>query len=112
MILPLDRMEKFKINPSILIRAQEGQPMSFDINNAFIFYDVFSIGGSYRLGDSFITFIDLKLSEKIHFAYSYDWTTSNIRGFSSGTHEFVLNFRSILRGVHKDPECPQYYQYR
>jgi type IX secretion system PorP/SprF family membrane protein len=111
-VFPIDRSEKVKMNPSVLVRAQEGQPLSLDINNAFIFYDVFSIGTSYRLGDSFITYIDLKLSEKIHFGYSYDLTSSNINGFSNGTHEFMLNFRSIIRGVHKNPECPQYYNYR
>jgi type IX secretion system PorP/SprF family membrane protein len=111
-VFPIDRSDKIKMNPSVLVRAQEGQPLSFDINNAFIFYDVFSIGTSYRLGDSFITFIDLKLSDKIHFGYSYDWTSSGINGFSNGTHEFMLNFRSILRGIHKNPECPQYYNYR
>jgi type IX secretion system PorP/SprF family membrane protein len=111
-VFPIERMEKVKMSPSVLIRAQEGQPLSFDINNAFIFYDVFSIGASYRLSDSFITFIDLKISDKIHFGYSYDWTTSDLRGFSSGSHEFMLNFRSIIRGVHKHPECPQYYNYR
>lgn len=111
-VFPLDRTGNLKINPSVLVRAQEGQPLSFDINNAFIFYDVFSLGTSYRLGDSFITFIDLKLSEKIHFGYSYDWTGSDINQFSNGTHEFMINFRSIIRGVHKNPECPQYYDYR
>jgi type IX secretion system PorP/SprF family membrane protein len=111
-VLPLDRMDKVKVNPSVLIRAQEGQPLSFDLNTSVIFYDVFSIGTSYRLGDSFITFIDLKLSEKIHFGYSYDLTSSDINGFSNGSHEFMLNFRSIIRGVHQNPECPQYYNYR
>jgi type IX secretion system PorP/SprF family membrane protein len=112
MVLPLDRMDKVKINPSILMRAQEGQPLSFDINSAVIFYDIFSLGGSYRLGDSFISFIDLKISERIHFGYSYDWTSSSINGFSNGTHEFMINYRSRIRGIHKDPECPQYYNYR
>lgn len=111
-VLPLDRTEKVKISPSFLVRAQEGQPLSFDANLAFIFYDVFSIGESYRLGDSFITFIDLKITDKIHFGYSYDWTRSDIRRFSNGTHEFMINFRSPIRGVHKNPECPQYYDYR
>jgi type IX secretion system PorP/SprF family membrane protein len=112
MVFPIDRMDKVKMSPSVLVRAQEGQPLSFDINNAFIFYDVFSIGTSWRLGDSFITYIDLKLSDKIHFGYSYDLTSSNINGFSNGSHEFMLNFRSIIRGIHKNPECPQYYNYR
>lgn len=111
-ILPLDRMEKVKMNPSFLMRTQEGQPLTFDFNNAFIFYDVLSAGFSYRYGDSFITFIDLKVSEKVHFAYSYDWTASDINKFGRGTHEFMVNFRSIFRKIHGNPECPQYYRYR
>lgn len=111
-VLPVNRAGTVKMNPSVLVRAQEGQPLSFDLNTAFIFYDIFSIGASYRLGDSFITFIDLKLSEKIHFGYSYDLTSSPINGFSNGSHEFMINFRSIIRGVHHNPECPQYYNYR
>jgi len=111
-LIPLDRVDKLKLNPSFLLRTQEGQPLTFDLNIAFVVYDVFSIGQSYRLGDSFITFIDLKLTDKIHFGYSYDWTQSDIRTFSNGSHEFMLNFRAPIRGVHKNPECPQYYDYR
>lgn len=111
-VFPIDRAKNVKMNPSFLVRGQEGQPLSLDINSAFIFYDIFSIGASYRLADAAIVFIDLKLSEKIHFGYSYDMTHSALNKFSSGTHEFMLNFRSIIRGVHKNPECPQYYNYR
>lgn len=111
-VLPLSRDEKVKINPSFLIRSQEGQPLSFDLNLAFVFHDVFSIGESLRYGDALITFVDLKITDKIHFGYSYDWTQSDLNRASNGTHEFVLNFRSIIRGVHKNPECPQYYNYR
>lgn len=111
-VFPIDKMQKVKMNPSILIRTQEGQPLSFDINNAFIFYDVFSAGISYRSGDSFISFIDLKISERFHFGYSYDWTQSDLNRYSNGTHEFMLNYRTRIRGIHKNPECPQYYEYR
>lgn len=111
-VFPLDKMEKVKMNPSILVRAQEGQPLSVDINTALIFYDVFSTGISYRTGDSFISFIDLKISDRFHFGYSYDWTQSDLNKFSNGTHEFMINYRTRIRGVHKNPECPQYYDYR
>lgn len=111
-VLPLDRTEKVKINPSFLIRSQEGQALSFDANLAFIFYDAFSIGQSFRFGDSHITNLSLKLTDKIWFGYSYDWTQTELNRFSNGSHEFVLNFRSIIRGVHKNPECPSFYDYR
>lgn len=111
-VVPIDKMKKIKWNPSLLVRTQEGQPLSIDINNALIFYDVFSAGISYRSGDSFISFIDLKISERFHFGYSYDWTQSDLNRYSNGTHEFMLNYRTRIRGVHKNPACPQYYDYR
>lgn len=111
-VFPIDRFEKVKFNPSFLMRTQEGMALSFDANIAFIFYDAFALGQSFRFGDSYITNISLKLSDKIWFGYSYDWTQTELNRFSNGSHEFVLNFRSIIRGVHKDPECPQFYDYR
>jgi type IX secretion system PorP/SprF family membrane protein len=111
-VFALDGFQRVKMNPSLLIRMQEGQPLSADINNAFIFYDAFSIGASYRTTDSFITFLDLKITDKIHFGYSYDWTQSDLHRYSNGTHEFMINFRTNVRGLHKDPKCPSYYTYR
>jgi type IX secretion system PorP/SprF family membrane protein len=111
-VFPLDRFERVKMNPSLLIRLQEGQPLSADINNAFIFYDAFSIGASYRTSDALIAFVDLKITDKIHFGYSYDWTRSDLNMYSNGTHEFMINYRTNIRGIHKDPKCPSYYTYR
>ena len=111
-ILPMNPKETLKLNPSILVRAQEGQPLSIDLNMAFIIHDVLSAGTSWRSGDALITFIDLKLSEKFHFAYSYDWTGSDLRMFSNGSHEFMLNFRTKINVIHKELLCPTYYHYR
>lgn len=111
-VFPLGRTGVVKINPSILIRQQEGQPITGDINNAFIFYDIFSVGVSYRSMDSFISFLDLKITDKLHVGYSYDWTQSDLNKFSNGTHEFMINYRTTIRGIHKNPKCPQYYDYR
>jgi type IX secretion system PorP/SprF family membrane protein len=111
-IFPLGNSKNVKLSPSILIRSQEGQPVSLDINNAFVFYDAFSAGLSWRSGDSFITFVSLKLSEKFNFSYSYDITTSGLNGFSNGSHEFMLNYRAKLSVVHKNLQCPDYFHFR
>lgn len=110
-IFKLGGHEDIKLNPSILVRSQEGQPLSMDVNLGFILYNVVNPGVSYRSGDSFITFIDLKLSEKFHFAYSYDWTTSPLKRFSNGSHEFTLNYRAKVTQAHKNLECPTFYNY-
>jgi type IX secretion system PorP/SprF family membrane protein len=100
-----------KINPSILVRAQEGQPLSMDLNLGVIIHDVVSTGVSWRSGDALIGFIDLKLSESFHFAYSFDMTGSELNNFSNGSHEFTLNYRTRIRSIHKNVECPDYYGY-
>jgi type IX secretion system PorP/SprF family membrane protein len=111
-IAPLDVKENFKINPSILARFQEGQPMSMDFNLAFIFYDTFSSGVSYRAGDSIIGMVSMKLTEQLFFNYSYDFTTSNLGPFTSGTQEIMLNFRAKVTQAHKNLGCPHFHSYR
>lgn len=111
LIFPITPTENVKFNPSILVRAQEGQPISMDLNAGFVFYDAMSVGASWRSGDALISFVDFKLSEKFHFAYSYDWTSSGIRQYSNGSHEFMINYRAkISRGQRSIP-CPTYYHY-
>lgn len=111
-IFPLDPKGTVKLNPSILLRTQEGQPVAMDLNLGVIIHDVVSTGASWRSGDAMMAFIDLKLSEKIHFAYSYDMTSSEIRRYSNGSHEFMLNYRAKITSIHKNLECPTYYHYR
>lgn len=110
-LLPLNRDGTVKFNPSVLIRAQDGTPLSADLNFNFVFYDQVSVGTSYRMGDAIMTFVNFKLSEKFHFGYSYDWTTSDIRRYSKGTHEVMLNYRVRIRGIHKNLECPGYFHH-
>ena len=110
-IFPINAQETVKFNPSILVRAQEGQPLSMDFNAGFVFYDAMSVGASWRSGDALITFVDFKLSEKFHFAYSYDWTSSPVRRYSNGSHEFMLNYRTKVSKAHRGIPCPTYYHY-
>ncbi len=108
---PLNVKKTVKLNPSFLVRAQEGQPLAVDLNLGVVIHDVLSTGASWRIGDALIGFVDLKLSERFHFAYSYDLTGSDLNKFSNGSHEFMLNYRTRIRSVHKNVECPGYYGY-
>ena len=98
--------ERVEISPSTLIRIQENAPLSFDFNTMVIIYDVVSLGGSYRLGDSFIGLFELKINDNFHVGYAYDITTSDIRLYSNGSHEIMLNYRIKIPRLHKGLECP------
>ena len=49
-------------------------------------------GVSYRAGDALIGIIGIELFNGIRFGYAYDFTISDIRKSSSGSHEFMVNY--------------------
>lgn len=110
-ILNMDQKGNFKVNPNILAKVQEGQPLSVDLNTAFIFYDSFSAGLSYRTGKTMIGFVSMKLTEQLFFNYSFDFTQQDLRPFASGTHEFMINYRYKISRIHKNLPCPTYWNY-
>lgn len=109
--LPLNLDKTVQFQPSMLIRAQEGAPLSMDINASFIFYDLLNVGLSYRNIDALVSYIDIKVTKSLHFSYSYDWTTSDINKASNGTHEFMVNYRFRLKSVHGNIQCPDFYHF-
>lgn len=110
--MPLDpRTQKVILHPSFLVRAQEGTPLSVDFTLNVVFDQIISVGSSYRSGDGAIIFVNYKLSEKFYVGYSYDYTTSDIRKFSNGSHEIMINYRTRIPMVHKNLDCPHVYSH-
>lgn len=98
-----------KIVPSALIRVQDKAPLTFDATLITVLYDVVGLGASYRLTDSFIALFELQLNENFHVGYAYDFTSSDIRTYSNGTHEIMLNYRIKITKFHQGLDCPSYW---
>lgn len=98
-----------KIIPSTLIRVQEQAPLSFDFNLLTVLYDVVGLGASYRLDDSIVGMFELQLNSNFHVGYAYDYTTSDLRQYSNGSHEIMINYRIKVSKWHKGVECPSYW---
>jgi type IX secretion system PorP/SprF family membrane protein len=101
--------KQLKLVPSALIRFQDKAPLSFDATLIAVLYDVVGLGASYRLNDSFIGLFELQLNENFHVGYAYDFTTSDIRTYSNGTHEIMINYRIKITKFHQGLECPSYW---
>jgi type IX secretion system PorP/SprF family membrane protein len=95
--------------PSTLIRLQQNAPLSFDINNTLVLYDVVGLGVSYRLKDAVIGLFELQLNENFHVGYAYDVNLTDIRLYSNGSHEIMINYRIKIPKIHKGLECPSYW---
>lgn len=50
------------------------------------------VGASYRLQDAFVLMAGIEIMPNLKLGYSYDMTTSEIKTYSSGTHEIVLGY--------------------
>jgi type IX secretion system PorP/SprF family membrane protein len=110
--LPIDlRTKKFWFHPSILLRMQDGTPLSADLNAMIAYEDQISVGTSYRSGDGAVAFVNFKLSEKFYVGYSYDFTASRLRQFSNGSHEIMINYRTRIRNVHQSLDCPHIFSH-
>ena len=101
--------DNVKWMPSTLLRFQENAPLSFDINNMFVLYDVVGLGFSYRFNDAVIGLFELQINDNFHVGYAYDITTSDIRLYSNGSHEIMINYRIKFARIHKGLECPSYW---
>lgn len=77
------------LEPSILFKAISAAPMQLDGNLKVIYKDMLWLGSSFRNGDAAVIMVGLR-KNSFQFGYSYDATLSEIKKYSSGTHEIVL----------------------
>jgi type IX secretion system PorP/SprF family membrane protein len=79
--------------PSIMIKQIGNVPISYDANLKVSFRDRFWVGGSYRKNDSFSALAGINFNNVFNLTYAYDYTTSRLRSYTSGSHELVLGFQ-------------------
>jgi type IX secretion system PorP/SprF family membrane protein len=82
--------DEITLLPSVLFKFVDPAPASYDINMKLSFNNKFWVGGSYRHNDSKSAMAGFNISSLINVAYSYDFTSSNLRTVSNGSHEIVL----------------------
>jgi type IX secretion system PorP/SprF family membrane protein len=70
----------------------DGREVQFAITSLIRYNKKVWGGVSYRTGDALIGIVGLELFNGIRLGYSYDFTISDIRKSSSGSHEFMINY--------------------
>lgn len=85
--------ENFKIEPSFLLKYASPAPFKLDVGVRGIYKEQIWIGAAYRHHDAFTALLGFLYKEYLMIGYSYDYSTTNIRKYSSGTHEIMLGLR-------------------
>jgi type IX secretion system PorP/SprF family membrane protein len=101
-----DLSENTKLKPSVLLKATNGAPLSFDVSANFLFNETFWIGAGYRINESAAAIggiADFQISKQMRIGYAYEYPISDIRPYTSGTHEVLLMFEVFKNKRIKSP---------
>jgi type IX secretion system PorP/SprF family membrane protein len=85
--------DEISATSSVMLKWVGNVPLSYDANLKVSFRDRFWLGGSYRKNDSFAALAGVNFNNVFNLTYAYDYTTSSLRSYTSGSHEIVLGFQ-------------------
>ena len=85
-----DLGDDFKIEPSFLVKYAIPAPPKIDFGVRGIYKEQVWLGAAYRHKDAFTFLVGYMYKDYLMIGYSYDYTTTNIQKFTTGTHEIML----------------------
>lgn len=82
--------DDFMLEPNVMFKYVAPTPFKLDVSLRGMYKDVVWIGANYRNNDAVSAMVGFKVLDKILIAYSHDFSTTDIRNYSTGTHEVML----------------------
>jgi type IX secretion system PorP/SprF family membrane protein len=87
-----DITSDIKAKPSVLLKYVKGAPVEMDLNGIVWFYDLIAAGVSYRSMASLDFILQFRATHQISIGYAYEYATTKLNTFSSGSHEIMLQY--------------------
>ncbi|SHM75461.1 PorP/SprF family type IX secretion system membrane protein [Flavobacterium chilense] len=94
-VFDLSAHTKFK--PAAFVKYVAGAPLIADFSANFMFNNCLTLGASYRTSDSVSALASIQITPQILIGYAYDYTTTELQNYNSGTHEIMLRFELVSR---------------
>ncbi|MEK6452231.1 MULTISPECIES: PorP/SprF family type IX secretion system membrane protein [unclassified Myroides] len=92
-----DVSENLLFKPAALVKAVSGAPLQVDLTANFLMYDKFTLGAAYRWDASVSALAGFQVNENLFVGYSYDFETTALQRYNSGSHEIFLRFELFNR---------------
>ncbi|PBJ09048.1 type IX secretion system membrane protein PorP/SprF [Flavobacterium sp. ACN6] len=87
-----DFSQEVKFKPAVLTKMVEGAPLQVDVSANFMFFEKLTLGVAYRWDAAVSAMAGFQISDGLYIGYGYDNETTNLRNYSSGSHEIFLRF--------------------
>ncbi len=81
------------VEPMVMIKFIDPAPVQFDVNARVIYRNMVWAGFGYRTKDAASIVVGYNYQDQLIFGYSYDITFTDLRKYSSGTHELMIGAR-------------------
>lgn len=104
-VFDLGLYHKFK--PTLLVKAVQGAPVSFDLSANFLFFEKFWLGAMYRHTDAVGALAQYHITNDLTVGYAYDFPLSRLRNYSGGSHEIMVGLD--LGKPPKGVRSPRYF---
>ena len=85
--------DNIRIEPSVLVKFVNPAPVQADIGVRVVYKNMAWAGVGYRTSDAIPVMVGYTYQNYLMFAYSYDIITSNLRNYSTGTHEIMFGLK-------------------
>lgn len=96
------------VKPSLLMKLEPNAPLQVDVNCNLLFFDKFWLGAGYRSGDAVIGMVEYNITSQLRAGYAYDFTTTDIADYSSGSHEIMIAY-DFGKNVEVKTRSPRYF---
>jgi type IX secretion system PorP/SprF family membrane protein len=81
-----------KLKPSLITKYVQGSPLQVDVSANFMMNDKFVAGLAYRWSAAVSAMVGFQASQSWFIGYSYDFDTTELAKYNSGSHEIFLRF--------------------
>ena len=81
-----------KFKPSLLTKYVQGAPLQVDVSANFLMSEKFVAGLAYRWSAAMSAMVGFQASDSWFIGYSYDFDTTALADYNSGSHEIFLRY--------------------
>jgi type IX secretion system PorP/SprF family membrane protein len=82
--------DNFEITPAFLMKYKNPITPTIEGSVQLEYGQWIWVAGSYRHKDAFVAMFGFNISRRLKFGYSYDFSISKFKSYSSGGHELIL----------------------
>ena len=89
----IDLQNNFEIEPSIMLKWRDPTPMKIDLGLRAVYRKIVWLGAYFRTRDAISAIVGYLHNDQLMVGYSFDFTTTRLRNYSTGTHEIMLGLK-------------------